>query len=112
MPGVFSHETALVAHGLAELLPSRVHLTLPLSWKRRRLRLPAGVELHFDDLSPAELGANDGLPYTTVARTLRDCEAARIAPRVMKIARLVQGARRPARPPASRRPSTGSWRMW
>src|SRR5690606_60894 len=34
---VFSHETALALHGLSGVLPSRIHVTLPSSWRRRRL---------------------------------------------------------------------------
>src|SRR5687767_543553 len=31
--GVFSHQTALFLHGLSDVLPSRLHLTLPLAWR-------------------------------------------------------------------------------
>ncbi len=41
--GVFSHETALALHGLSDALSSRLHLTLPAAWSKRRLRVPDGV---------------------------------------------------------------------
>src|SRR5580692_4974596 len=45
--GVFSHETALALHGLSDALPSQVHVTLPIAWRKRRLRVPDGVLLEF-----------------------------------------------------------------
>ena len=44
--GVFSHETALALHQLSDALPSKAHLTLPASWKSRRVQLPTGVVPH------------------------------------------------------------------
>src|SRR5512139_1302571 len=44
--GVFSHETALFLHGLSDVLPTRVHLSVPAEWQGRRLRVPPGVALH------------------------------------------------------------------
>ena len=34
--GVFSHQTALALHDLSDALPSKVHMTIPKSWWRRR----------------------------------------------------------------------------
>jgi predicted transcriptional regulator of viral defense system len=36
--GVLSHETAMDLHALADVLPHRVHLTLPSAWRKRRFR--------------------------------------------------------------------------
>src|SRR5258708_32172472 len=44
--GVLSHQTALALHGLSDVLPARIHLTLPLSWRSRRFRVPRGLVLH------------------------------------------------------------------
>ena len=49
--GVFSHETALALHDLSDALPGKVHMTVPSSWRRRRLRIPAGLVLHFADVA-------------------------------------------------------------
>ena len=49
--GVFSHQTALALHNLSDVLPAQLHLTLPLAWRSRRLRVPEGVVLHFGDLA-------------------------------------------------------------
>ena len=52
--GVFSHATALALHGLSDILPDVAELTLPLKWRARRLRAPAGVVLHHADLASAD----------------------------------------------------------
>src|SRR6185295_10733006 len=45
--GVFSHETALALYDLSDALPSIVHMTIPASWRHRRLRVPQGLVLHY-----------------------------------------------------------------
>ena len=52
--GVLSHETALALHDLSDLLPARIHLTLPAAWHARRLRVPDGVVLHYADVDDTE----------------------------------------------------------
>ena len=82
--GVFSHETALALQNLSDLLPSRVHLTLPTAWRSRRLRVPSGVVLHYadiDDLDRAWFGA---VPVTAPLRTIVDCAHDRLSPDVMQ----------------------------
>ena len=48
--GVVSHQTALSLHGLSDVLPSQIHLTLPSEWRRRRFRVPTDVVLHHADV--------------------------------------------------------------
>lgn len=86
--GVFSHETALALHDLSDAFPDRAHLTLPVAWKRRRLRIPAGVVLHHADLSEHERGWVDVLPVTAPVRTLSDCIAAHLPPDLVQQALL------------------------
>lgn len=43
---VFSHETALSMHELSDVMSAKAHITLPESWRCRRLRVPADVVLH------------------------------------------------------------------
>jgi len=78
--GVFSHETALALHDLSDALPSKVHLTMPASWRRRRLRAPAGVVLHFADVGERERTSFGAVPITVPLRTLADCIDADLAP--------------------------------
>jgi predicted transcriptional regulator of viral defense system len=82
--GVFSHETALFLHGLSDALPSRIHLTLPAVWRRRRLRVPEGVAMHFGELAGADRGWVGPVPVTGVARTLVDCARAGVAPEMVR----------------------------
>ncbi len=58
--GVFSHETALALHDLSDALPGKVHLTVPASWRRRRLRVPAGLVLHFADVGDVDRASFGG----------------------------------------------------
>ena len=84
--GVFSHQTALALHGLSDVLPARVHLTLPLAWRRRRLRVPLGVDLHCADISQHERAWMGPVPATTPARTLRDCARNELSPDLLRTA--------------------------
>lgn len=81
--GVFSHETALALHELSDALPSRIHLSLPLAWQGRRLKLPKGLVLHHADLTDAERTWVGSVPVTSPERTLRDCAAAQVEPRLV-----------------------------
>jgi predicted transcriptional regulator of viral defense system len=83
---VFSHETALALHGLSDALPARVHVTLPISWALRRLRVPKGVALHHADIDAADRTWFAAVPVTAVGRTLVDCADARVAPELVHAA--------------------------
>jgi predicted transcriptional regulator of viral defense system len=78
--GVFSHETALALHDLSDVLPGKVHLTLPAGWRRRRLRVPSGLVLHFADVGGPDRASFAAVPVTAPLRTLRDCIEAAVAP--------------------------------
>ena len=78
--GVFSHETALALHQLSDALPSKAHLTLPASWKARRLQLPTGVVPHFADLDDGDRTWAGAVQITTPARTVIDCAEAGVSP--------------------------------
>ncbi len=71
--GVYSHETALALHDLSDLMPSRVHLTLPSAWLSRRLRVPYGVVLHYADIDEAARAWSGAVPVTAPLRTIVDC---------------------------------------
>ncbi len=78
--GVFSHETALVRHELSDLLPHELEMTVPASWRQRRLRVPEGLRLHFADLGSIDRSWFGAVPITAPARTVRDCAAAGVSP--------------------------------
>lgn len=78
--GVFSHQTALALHGISDVLPTHLDLTVPAAWRARRFRLPPGVVLHHADLIEADRAWFGAVPITSVPRTLNDCAAADLAP--------------------------------
>jgi predicted transcriptional regulator of viral defense system len=71
--GVFSHETALMLHGLSDALPARAHMTLPEEWRSRRLRIPEGVIPYFAPVPESDWTWHGAVHVTTVSRTLIDC---------------------------------------
>jgi predicted transcriptional regulator of viral defense system len=81
--GVFSHHTALALHELSDILPSRLHVTLPAAWRTRRLRIPDRVVVHHADVAPADREWIGAVPVTSPARTLLDCAAGHLAPDLM-----------------------------
>jgi predicted transcriptional regulator of viral defense system len=66
-----SHETALVVYGISDAIPASIHLTVPRSARLRR-RMPKGITVHYDDLSPSDISMQEGLPVTTIERTITD----------------------------------------
>lgn len=82
--GVISHQTALALHGLSDALPANVHLTLPRSWRRRRLRVPAGVVLHHADVPSNDRAWYGAAPTTNPRRTLNDCAREAMAPDLLR----------------------------
>ncbi len=70
--GAISHESALALHALADVNPSRIHLTVPRDNHPRA----AGSELyrlHRRELQAADITSVDAIPVTTVVRTIKDC---------------------------------------
>jgi len=78
--GVFSHETALSLHDLSDVLPRRVHATVPRSWASRRLRVPTGLVLHYAGVPRTDRAWVGPVPVTTPERTLVDCVRDHVAP--------------------------------
>jgi predicted transcriptional regulator of viral defense system len=82
--GVMSHQTALALHGLSDVLPAQIHLSLPVSWKRRRFRIPTGMVLHHADLADGERTWAGAVPVTAVKRTLEDCARTGWSPELLR----------------------------
>ncbi len=81
---VFSHETALALHDLSDVLPARIHMTLPVSRKHRRARVPRGLVLTYANLDPSEQTWVGPVPVTSVRHTLIDCARASVAPEFVR----------------------------
>src|SRR5205823_2755332 len=69
---VVSHDSALVLHDLGELLPVKIHLTVP---PRFRKHPPLECVLHKAILVPEEIEERAGFRVTTPLRTLLDVAA-------------------------------------
>ena len=66
---IVSHETALAVHGLGELLPTRTHLIVPRSFRKKP---PPGCVLHKSQLAADEVEECAGFRVSTPLRTLLD----------------------------------------
>ena len=72
---VISHESALAVYELTDLLPGDIHVIVPRTASRRR----QGIRQHTNQLSPDEITSREGLPITTVARTIADVAVSGLA---------------------------------
>ncbi len=84
--GVLSHQTALSLHGLSDVLPAHVHITLPSAWRRRRFRTPPDVVLHHADVPPRDRAWFGAVPMTTPRRSLNDCARDGLSPELLRAA--------------------------
>ena len=93
--GVISHDSALVVYGLSDVSPAKIHLTLPLDMRVRRM-VPRHMVLHYADLASADVRQiAGGIPATTPERTIRDVHAAHIGPALVRQA--IEDGRRTGR---------------
>jgi len=67
--GVFSHQTALTLFDLAEFIPTDIHMTVPVSFRKTP---PDGCILHRAELEPSDHREFDAFRVTTPHRTLLD----------------------------------------
>lgn len=91
--GTFSHQTALALHQLSDALPSKLHLTLPTAWKKRRIKVPRDVVIYFADLQDDDRAWRGPVQVTTPLRTVVDCSVDAVAPDLVEQAKR-QGFRR------------------
>jgi predicted transcriptional regulator of viral defense system len=67
--GVLSHETAAALYDLGDLLPSKIHLTVPGNFRKRPVK---NIVLHKSNLRESEIEKRDDLPVTAPLRTILD----------------------------------------
>jgi predicted transcriptional regulator of viral defense system len=72
---VISHESALSVYDLTDVLPSDIQLIVPQTASRRR----KGIRQHTNQLAPDDITHREGLPVTTVARTIADVAVSGLA---------------------------------
>jgi predicted transcriptional regulator of viral defense system len=81
--GVFSHETSLALQDLSDVLPARVHMTLPTNCQRRRQQVPPGVVLHYADLPAHGKSWHEAIPLTAPIQVLTECVEANVSPELV-----------------------------
>jgi predicted transcriptional regulator of viral defense system len=86
-----SHATALAIYEISDANPARIHLTVPRRARLRRKR-PEWVEIHRADLALDDVTVREGLPLTTIARTVEDMLAS--TGQVSLVRQAISGARR------------------
>ena len=69
--GTYSHQTSLSLHDLSDIMPAKLHMTVPKSF-RRNSEIPRVLVLHFVDLPQSDMGAVHGVRVTKVMRTILD----------------------------------------
>jgi predicted transcriptional regulator of viral defense system len=69
---VASNQTALAVHQLSDLIPAKIHLTVPRSFRK----IPGkGIVLHRGEIPAIDVEERDGFFVTTPLRTLLDTAA-------------------------------------
>jgi predicted transcriptional regulator of viral defense system len=63
-----SHESALALYDLSDVLPAEAHVTVPRTASRRR----KGIRMHTNQLRLSDIVKREGLPVTSVPRTIAD----------------------------------------
>ncbi|WP_194847927.1 type IV toxin-antitoxin system AbiEi family antitoxin domain-containing protein [Candidatus Neptunochlamydia vexilliferae] len=69
--GVWSHETALDIHELSDVMPAKMHMTVPPNF-RRRVEIPNLLYLHRGILEKSDVEERQGYKVTTPLKTLMD----------------------------------------
>ena len=69
--GVYSHQTAISLHELSDLNPARLHMTVPVHF-RRNSEIPGVLILHHGDIAETDVQNGPGYRYTRPLRTILD----------------------------------------
>jgi hypothetical protein len=69
--GVYSHQTAISLFNLSDLNPTKLHMTVPRSF-RRNSEIPIILVLHYEDLPASDVQTGPGYKYTRPLRTILD----------------------------------------
>ena len=81
--GVISHQSALALRELSDVSPSAIHITVPDDFRIRR-DVPAHLAVHHADLTDNEVTLFEGIPCTSVVRTIEDCSRAHMGPALLR----------------------------
>jgi predicted transcriptional regulator of viral defense system len=91
--GVYSHQTALSIHELSDVNPTKLHMTVPTTF-RRRAKLPKILVLHRASLNEKEVEQRQGFAVTRPLRAIADLVAAESVSRDIVEQALTEGRQR------------------
>jgi predicted transcriptional regulator of viral defense system len=80
---VISHESALAIRDLSDVSPPKVHITVPKAFRVRRT-IPAHLMIHRADIPDEDLTQVEGIPTTSVVRTIEDCHRTHLGPALLR----------------------------
>lgn len=73
--GIYSHQTALSLHGLSDVMPARIHITVPVHF-RRGVPAPKILHLHRSHVPNADIQSRQGYrvvrPLRAITELLQD----------------------------------------
>ncbi len=70
--GIWSHETALEIHGLSDVAPTKLHMSVPRDFKKNT-KIPDDISLHFvDEIPQSDIEIRQGFRVTSPLRTIAD----------------------------------------
>jgi predicted transcriptional regulator of viral defense system len=69
--GIYSHQTALSLFDLSDIMPEKIHMTVPLGF-RRHSEIPGVLILHHGKIMPQEIEEREGYGVTRPVRTIVD----------------------------------------
>jgi len=91
--GVYSHTTALQIRDLSDINPSKLHMTVPPSFRRNSV-VPSVLVLHKARLTPGDIIREHGYAVTTAMRAILDVAASGDADRNLIEQAFREGRRR------------------
>jgi len=72
-----SHESALAFHDLGDIMPAKLHFTVPKGFRKRA---PDACVLHHRNLGDSDLERHEGFLVTTPLRTIKDVAESHVSP--------------------------------
>jgi len=69
--GIYSHQTALSLFNLSDIMPEKIHMTVPSSF-RRHSEIPGVIVLHFGNIMPQEIEEREGYAVSRPNRAIVD----------------------------------------
>jgi len=91
--GVYSHQTALSIHELSDVNPTKLHMTVPTTF-RRRAKLPKILVLHRASLNEKDVEQRQGFAVTRPLRAIADLVAVESVSRDIVEQALTEGRQR------------------